>query len=67
MAKQNKQSPSKKEMIEMIIALEQRVLTLQMFLDAMSQEFQKYITFNDHLDAFKEFKNKYNEDNEKDA
>ena len=63
--KQNKISPTKKETMQMIIALEQRVLTLQMFLDAMSQEFQKYLTFNDHTDAFKAFKEKYNE--EKDA
>ena len=65
--KQNKQAPTKKETMQMIIALEQRVLTLQMFLDSMSQEFQKYLTFKDDIEEFKAFKEKYNDEGEKDA
>lgn len=65
--KQNKQSATKKETMQMIIALEQRVLTLQMFLDSMSQEFQKYLTFKDDVEKFRAFKEKYNDNGEKDA
>ena len=68
MAKQNKKDPTKKEMMSMIYALEQRVLTLHMFLDAMSAEFGKYLLFNGDAEKFKEFKEKYEEkeDKEKD-
>ena len=43
--KKGQPAPSKKEMMSMILALEQRLLTLHMFLDAMSAEFGKYIEF----------------------
>ena len=42
----------------MILALEQRVLTLQMFLDSMSKEFFDYLTFKNEIDVFKKWKEK---------
>ena len=63
--KQNKKDPTKKEMMAMIYALEQRLLTLHMFLDAMSAEFLKYILFKKDTDKFKKFKEKYEEKEKK--
>ena len=62
-----KKSPTKKETMDMILALEQRVLTLHMFLDSMSQEFHKYLTFKDDLEGFKAFKDKYNDEEKSNA
>ena len=62
--KRNQPKPTSKDMYRMILELEQRVLTLHMFMDAMSQEFKTYLTFKDDLDDFKSFKDKYNEDKE---
>tara|TARA_R100001594_G_scaffold49629_1_gene82612 strand:- start:2148 stop:2345 length:198 start_codon:yes stop_codon:yes gene_type:complete len=59
--KQNKKSPTKKETMEMILALEQRVLTLQMFMDAMSNEFYNYLLYKDDVEGFKAFKEQFNE------
>ena len=59
--KQSKKDPTKKEMMAMIMALEQRILTLHMFLDAMSAEFGKYLLFNRDSKKFKDFKEKYEE------
>ena len=56
--KQNKKDPTKKEMMAMIYALEQRLLTLHVFLDAMSAEFGKYIEFKKDTPKFKKYKEK---------
>ena len=56
-----KKSPNKKETMEMILALEQRVLTLQMFMDAMSNEFYNYLLYKDDVEGFKAFKEQFNE------
>ena len=56
--KKNQPSPTKKEQMNMILALEQRVLTLQMFLDSMSKEFFDYLTFKNEIDVFKKWKEK---------
>ena len=63
--KQNKKSPTKKEMLDMILALEQRVLTLQIFLDAMSKEFLDYLTFKKEVDIFKTYKEKLQQKEER--
>ena len=63
--KQNKKDPTKKEMMSMIYALEQRLLTLHMFLDAMSAEFGKYLLFKKDTDKFDKFKKKYEEKKDK--
>ncbi len=60
--KRNQPKPTSKDMFKMILQLEQRLLTLHMFLDAMSAEFEKYLKFKDDTDDFKSFKDKYNED-----
>ncbi len=62
--KRNQPKPTSKDMFKMILQLEQRLLTLHMFLDAMSAEFEKYLKFKDDTDDFKSFKDKYNEDKE---
>ena len=59
--KQNKKDPTKKEMMAMIFALEQRLLTLHTFLDAMSGEFGKYILFKQDSEEFQAFNEKYEE------
>ena len=64
MAKQNKKDPTKKEMMSMIFTLEQRVLTLHMFMDAMSNEFAQYLMYKDDTDGYKQFKEKYEEKEE---
>ena len=64
MAKQNKKDPTKKEMMSMIFTLEQRVLTLHMFMDAMSNEFAQYLMYKYDTDGYKEFKEKYEEKEE---
>ena len=64
MAKQNKKDPTKKEMMSMIFTLEQRVLTLHMFMDAMSNEFAQYLMYKDDTDGYKEFKEKYEQKEE---
>ena len=56
--KKNQPSPTKKEQMNMILALEQRVLKLQMFLDSMSKEFFDYLTFKNEIDVFKKWKEK---------
>ena len=58
-------APNKKEMMSMILALEQRLLTLHMFLDAMSAEFGKYLLFKKDTDKFNKFKKKYEEKEDK--
>ena len=63
--KQNKKSPNKKEMMDMILALEQRVLTLQMFMDAMSKEFRDYLTFKKELDVYRAYKEKLQQKEER--
>ena len=63
--KQNKKSPTKKESMDMILALEQRVLTLQIFLDAMSKEFLDYLTFKKEVDIFKTYKEKLQQKEER--
>ena len=62
--KRNQPKPTSKDMFKMILQLAQRLLTLHMFLDAMSAEFEKYLKFKDDTDDFKSFKDKYNEDKE---
>ena len=64
MSKQNKKDPTKKEMLSMIFALEQRLLTLHMFMDAMSAEFGQYLMYKDDTDGYKEFKERYEEKEE---
>ena len=56
--KKNQATPSRKDQMKMILALEQRVLTLQMFMDAMSKEFLDYLTFKNEIDVFKKWKEK---------
>ena len=56
--KKKQPNPNKKEMMDMILALEQRVLTLQLFLDAMSKEFFDYLIFKKELEVFKTYKEK---------
>ena len=60
-----KKSPTKKETMDMILALEQRVLTLQMFMDAMSKEFLDYLTFKKELDVYKTYKEKLQQKEER--
>ena len=62
MAKQTKKEPTKKEMKMMIYQMGERVMTLQMFLDSMSKEFEKYLLFKGDTFDFKQFKDKYNEE-----
>ena len=60
-----KKSPTKKEMMDMILALEQRVLTLQMFMDAMSKEFRDYLKFKKELDVYRAYKEKLQQKEER--
>ena len=65
MAKQSKKEPTKKELKIMIYQMGERIMTLQMFLDSMSKEFEKYLLFKGDTFEFKDFKNKYNEEEAK--
>ena len=60
-----KKAPTKKEMMDMILALEQRVLTLQMFMDAMSKEFRDYLTFKNEIDVYRAYKEKLQQKEER--
>ena len=62
MAKQTNKEPTKKEMRIMMYQMGERIMTLQMFLDSISKEFEKYLLFKGDTFDFKEFKNKYNEE-----
>lgn len=65
MAKQAKKEVTKKDMLKIMHELNARVMTLQSFLDAMSSEFGKYLLFKGDSIEFKDFKNKYQEPEEK--
>ena len=61
MAKQSKKEPTKKELKIMIYQMGERIMTLQMFLDSMSKEFEKYLLFKGDTVEFDKFKKKYEE------
>ena len=65
MAKQNRKEPTKKDILKIMHELNARVMSLQAFLDAMSTEFGKYLLFKGDSVEFKNFKDKYQEPQEK--